>query len=221
MKKLVAILMGGVLSISASAAVTTVFDFEAGPESQIKMPDGLSWPTVTSKPTTPANKAEFIVGDISIRTSYATRASKPQIYINPDGDTWHYRLFDGNKLSLMCGNDYNIISVRIILHPDRDSEPSKSSVETGGGSLVAGEDAKSLEWKGSNPALTLNANGKLYMSRIEVETDEEPALSGAVVSDPGQGRVVYYNLQGNRVENPSGGTFIRISNGRSEKIHLP
>ena len=220
MKKLVAILMGGVLSISASAAVTTVFDFEAGPESQIKMPDGLSWPTVTSKPTTPANKAEFIVGDISIRTSY-TGASKPQIYINPDGDTWHYRLFDGNKLSLMCGNDYNIISVRIILHPDRDSEPSKSSVETGGGSLVAGEDAKSLEWTGSNPALTLNANGKLYMTRIEVETDQEASLSGTVVSDPDQSRVVYYNLQGNRVENPSGGTFIRISNGRSEKIHLP
>lgn len=220
MKKLVAILMGGVLSISASAAVTTVFDFEAGPESQIKMPDGLSWPTVTSKPTTPANKAEFIVGDISIRTSY-TGASKPQIYINPDGDTWHYRLFDGNKMSIMCGNDYNIISVRIILHPDRDSEPSKSSVETGGGSLVAGEDAKSLEWTGSNPALTLNANGKLYMTRIEVETDQEASLSGTVVSDPDQSRVVYYNLQGNRVENPSGGTFIRISNGRSEKVHLP
>lgn len=221
MKKLVAILMGGVLSISASAAVTTVFDFEAGPESQIKMPDGLSWPTVTSKPTTPANKAEFSVGDISIRTSYDKGASKPQIYINPDGDTWHYRLFDGNKLSLMCGNDYNIISVRIILHPDRDSEPSKSSVETGGGSLVAGEDAKSLEWTGSNPALTLNANGKLYMTRIEVETDQEASLSGTVVSDPDQSRVVYYNLQGNRVENPSGGTFIRISNGRSEKVHLP
>ena len=220
MKKLVAILMGGVLSISASAAVTTVFDFEAGPESQIKMPDGLSWPTVTSKPTTPANKAEFSVGDISIRTSY-TGASKPQIYINPDGDTWHYRLFDGNKMSIMCGNDYNIISVRIFLHPDRDSEPSKSSVETGGGSLVAGEDAKSLEWTGSNPALTLNANGKLYMTRIEVETDQEASLSGTVVSDPDQSRVVYYNLQGNRVENPSGGTFIRISNGRSEKVHLP
>lgn len=220
MKKLVAILMGGILSISASAAVTTVFDFEAGPESQIKMPDGLSWPTVTSKPTTPANKAEFSVGDISIRTSY-TGASKPQIYINPDGDTWHYRLFDGNKMSIMCGNDYNIISVRIILHPDRDSEPSKSSVETGGGSLVAGEDAKSLEWTGSNPALTLNANGKLYMTRIEVETDQEASLSGTVVSDPDQSRVVYYNLQGNRVENPSGGTFIRISNGRSEKVHLP
>ena len=220
MKKLVAILMGGVLSISASAAVTTVFDFEAGPESQIKMPDGLSWPTVTSKPTTPANKAEFSVGDISIRTSY-TGASKPQIYINPDGDTWHYRLFNGSKMSIMCGNDYNIISVRIILHPDRDSEPSKSSVETGGGSLVAGEDAKSLEWTGSNPALTLNANGKLYMTRIEVETDQEASLSGTVVSDPDQSRVVYYNLQGNRVENPSGGTFIRISNGRSEKVHLP
>lgn len=59
------------------------------------------------------------------------------------------------------------------------------------------------------------------MTRIEVETDQEASLSGTVVSDPDQSRVVYYNLQGNRVENPSGGTFIRISNGRSEKIHLP
>lgn len=106
MKNLSAFLISWIMCFSASAEVTTVFDFAAGPESGIGMPDGVSWPDDGFVET--AKEATFRIEDISIRTTYTGSSSK--IYKDADGEVWYYRLYKGCKVSFMCTDD-NIIKV--------------------------------------------------------------------------------------------------------------
>lgn len=221
MKRLLAVLVTWSLFLFADAEVTVVFDFANGPESGITMPSDIKWPTVNNKSVTINDGTTFRMGDISIRTKY-TNATKSRIHKNPEGESWHYRLFDGSNLSFMCDDD-NIISVHVSLsnRDDQVSDPSKTKIVNGGGNLLYSEDNKSIDWSGNNPAVTLTAGGKLYVTKIEVTTDKQASLSDTVVSDNAEYSAVYFNLQGQRVDNPSGGLFIRIVNGKSEKTYLP
>lgn len=49
---------------------------------------------------------------------------------------------------------------------------------------------------------------------------EDVIADGAISSDDANAPVVYYNLQGVRVENPSNGIFIRVQGKKTEKIML-
>lgn len=216
MKILSVLLISWIMCFSASAEVTTVFDFAAGPESGIGMPDGVSWPDDGFVET--AKEATFRIEDISIRTTYTGSSSK--IYKDADGEVWYYRLYKGCKVSFMCTDD-NIIKVSMTFIQNRDSAPSTVSIAAGGGSISVGNNSKSLVWTGNNPAVTLNTNGVLFIDRIEVVTDKQASLSDTVVSDNAEYSAVYYDLQGQKVDNPSGGVFIMLSNGKAMKTYIP
>ncbi|MDE5843478.1 MAG: hypothetical protein K2H35_07080 [Muribaculaceae bacterium] len=73
------------------------------------------------------------------------------------------------------------------------------------------------EWKGSTPGtpVMVTINGKTLTGTVgpDVQTAVE-AIEAA------EGEVVYYDLQGVRVENPSNGIYIMIKNGKALKVSV-
>lgn len=75
--------------------------------------------------------------------------------------------------------------------------------------------------KGANQAQTANfdfVHNGIYQSTGK--TGEYVGAIGSVAAESDSAAPVYYNLQGIRVNNPSGGVFIRVLGGKVEKVHI-
>lgn len=78
------------------------------------------------------------------------------------------------------------------------------------------------------PSLSLNGiDYPLYLHFyannpvIEIELPSEAGISSPEAEDAAEAEAVYYNLQGQRVANPSGGVYIRVKATGAEKVTLP
>lgn len=218
MKKACIGCMLGMLSIASSAEVVTVFDFSSGPESGIEMPKDFTWPESGS--VSLGDDATFSMGDVDISVSKRNTTSKPKINKVQDEDRWSLRTYKGNKILIVC-QDYNLIKFRIYLYTDIPSDLSELPQMPGNQTVTYDEENNWLDWNGCQQSLYLDPMGKLFMNKIEVTTDKVTSSSDDTFSDYNESSVRYLNLQGHPVANPSGGIFIRISSGRTEKIYIP
>lgn len=201
----------------ASADVVTTFDFSAGPESGIEMPAGKSWPASGS--VVMDADAVFRIDNVSIRATNETSPSR--IYKASGEDRWYLRPSAGTKLVFMGGSD-NLAGIRIYLCHDKESELSELPQMPVEYTATYDEENCLLEWAGSNPSVFMDLGGKLYIDKIEVTTDgaaSQPDTEAGSGDDGGA--VTYLDLQGRPVQNPSGGTFIRISSGLADKVYIP
>lgn len=216
MKKLYASCILGISCLCLCAETTTVFNFSAGPESGITVPNGFNWPTESSLSATINNNAFFTIGDISI---YFAKDSgrQPLMYKDSEADNWYCRFFNGNKLTIISEN-FNIIRFKGTL---MNGYTPSAAVVTGGGSFTYGEEPPTFTWTGECPAVTLKSTSTMYILKLEVTTDGGASAETDLMDDGDEMRAQYYTLQGVKVENPSGGMFVRISDGKATKVVIP
>lgn len=205
------------LCLCAANEVTTEFDFSVGPESGIKLPHGMEWPLSGS---VLVDNETMVIGDISIRFDKNAKRT-PAIYKVSDEDCWNCRFYQDNKLTIIS-NEYNILKLKAELMSDTSGSTPGISVITGQKDDVTySEEPPSFTWKGNMSAVTIQATKTMYILKLEVTTDGGASAETDLMDDGDEMRAQYYTLQGVKVENPSGGIFVRISDGKATKVVIP
>ncbi|MDE6558889.1 MAG: hypothetical protein K2K29_03275, partial [Muribaculaceae bacterium] len=71
------------------------------------------------------------------------------------------------------------------------------------------------EWKGSDASTPVNViiNGKTLTGKVGKDVQ-----TGVAVIETTEGNAVYYNLQGVRVANPENGIYVKVQNGKAQKV---
>ncbi len=91
------------------------------------------------------------------------------------------------------------------------------------GALSFDEAAQLLTWTPTedNAVCYLDANGGAYIENIRVEYRKAETQTGIeAVAAEGDASVEYFNLQGMRTDNPTGGIYIRRQGGKTEKVYI-
>lgn len=222
MRKTLLAIFAGICCLYATAEVTTtVFDFTIGPASEITLPENISWPESGSK-TIPSD-ATFSKGDIVLRISYSDAATYPRLYKIAYEDSWGIRMYDNTKISFKSTDEHNLTSIRIYVDSEKTDLTTMPQM-AGTYEVTYNVDGGYLEWADTTPGdfIYMDMKGTIYINIIKVVTDHKASLTETVCNDSTDDKsVTYYDLQGHKAENPSGGLFIRVTSAGSEKVFIP
>ena len=106
-----------------------------------------------------------------------------------------------------------------------DNRVSTITTPETSGTVSYDAETKIMTWEpvSDDAVCELDVNGGAYIEAVTVDFIEIPSVpTGAInVETDTDTPAVYYNLQGIRVENPSGGLYIRRVGNRSQKVKIP
>lgn len=158
------------------------------------------------------------------------RLTLPEINRTPNADGSYNIVSRSGDLHLISA-EYSADGefVRNILIPADYSTPGVpvSDTDTSWRNKVASKNETFALQAPSTPGNYLKIRAKSVdadrqSDELIVSVSESGISSGVdqIVPDAGCASPVYYNLQGQKVEDPDGGVYIRLYNGRAEKVRL-
>ncbi|MCH5214598.1 MAG: hypothetical protein J1E97_05340 [Muribaculaceae bacterium] len=175
-----------------------------------------------------------IAGDISTMTVYAITPAPEgpaTVYIRGDMNDWmaletwemSYDETDGSYF-FTCSGDTKILAGQAFKFADSNW----GIVNYGNGNMSIDVDAvygvdEVLMKGGENMALASDFEGTIRLTLNDsdaVATFTSTTDGVAEVEAAAEGEAVYYNLQGVRVLNPERGVYVRVLNGKAEKVVL-
>lgn len=175
--------------------------------------------TPQGKIVSPAVMVE--VSEAPTSSAISVNTSGVKVYDTPQGPLGSITV----SIPVTCTSGYFFNSLAFAIF-DSKSHSYVSEFDTNTIALEAGQSG-TVTGTGSIPGAVI---GSTYLGAVfngnEQLTNGIPITIGfmsgidSVISDEPQGEVEYYNLQGIRVDNPSGGIFIRRQGGKSEKVYL-
>lgn len=215
----------GISCLCLSAETTTVLDFSAGPESEIQLPNGAEWPSSSvATSAVSLHNVTLTMGDMSIKFDKADGSGEPSIFKSAYEESWYFRFYKGNKLTVTGDYhnfDYNVLSVTGELISGYTAKLTVILGQKDGVTYAYEEEPPYFTWRGNNPVLIIQPDSMMRILKLTVTTDGGASSETDMMNDGLESLSEYYTLQGVRVENPSGGMFVRISDGKATKVVIP
>lgn len=125
------------------------------------------------------------------------------------------RLYAGNTLTVSAPENCYITKINITGNLTATSNPAGYNNGVWTPSSSAQVSMMREVAAGAKTVVLTKSGSRQEISKIEVEFNASTGIAGIEAE---AGEAVYYNLQGVRVENPVKGLYIRVANGKSQKV---
>ncbi len=221
------------LTVMPEGNFTTVYDFTKY-TGEASKPVSAEFPEITNSwwTTNPdEDKASYSSGNHF--TPLTIEKDKTKITFTAEGGHGNVRMAQSTKqinlqlgagsvMTISTADNYSLVSVQI-LGNTKVAENRMSTVTSPAesGTAVYDPDTKILTWTPADRSAdcVLKALEGAYLESITIDYLKTPIQSGvSTLTSDSDTPVVYYNLQGIRVENPAQGLFIRRKGNLSEKV---
>lgn len=169
------------------------------------------------------------VGPISVLSEAAEGANnKPRFYLGTSGGTlyWSYRFYKDNTITISAETGYVIDKIKfdatnlnasVVFKPGTFSN-NEWTPDTDGDQLSTRADEAPKVGVGAVTITKTETGNNPTITNMTVYYSEGIQLGVAEIEAAEEGEAVYFNLQGQRVNNPERGIFVKVVNGKATKV---